>query len=60
MYYCTKCNGPLVWQSDFDTEDVGIKYPEGVVSFYYCPECDRLETVLYHGNTMEIIDILDI
>lgn len=65
MYYCTKCNKPLVWQSDFDVEDVLYleHYPEeldGVISYYYCPNCDRLETVLYSGNTMRILDIDDI
>lgn len=32
------CGSPTHWESDFDTEDVGIER-QGVVGIYTCPEC---------------------
>ena len=36
---CFKCNAKVIWQSDFDTEDLGI-VEEGIVSYYVCSECN--------------------
>lgn len=65
MHYCSKCNNPLIWQSDFSVEDVLYleQYPEavdGVVSYYYCPVCDRLEVILYNGDIEVITDMFNI
>lgn len=42
MYKCNKCNHELIWQNDFMYEDYGIEDDEGIVSCYYCHECDFL------------------
>ncbi len=37
------CNGKLIWQCDYDTEDYGIPL-FGVVTVYMCPDCEELYT----------------
>lgn len=41
---CPRCNGNLIWQSDFDFEDYMID-GEGIVSNYICCDCDSEITV---------------
>ena len=36
---CFKCDSKVIWQNDFDTEDIGIE-EEGIVSYYVCSECN--------------------
>ena len=38
MGECFFCNTEVIWQSDFDAEELG-REEEGIVSFYTCPEC---------------------
>jgi hypothetical protein len=41
MPKCFTCQTKLVWQNDFDTEDVGQEDSEFlIVSMYQCPEND--------------------
>ena len=35
---CWFCDGQLIWQNDFDTEDCGID-EEGIVSVLICSSC---------------------
>jgi hypothetical protein len=45
MPKCFTCQTKLVWQNDFDTEDVGQEDSEFlIVSMYQCPE-----TIAAHG-----------
>lgn len=39
MWECAMCNRKLVWQSDYDFEDLGIDDKEGIVSMYQCEPC---------------------
>ena len=55
MYYCCKCKKPLVWQNDFDAEDVLDSNTEGIVSYYACSDCNVLVTVLLYREEVEII-----
>lgn len=41
MKRCLLCNSMMVWQNDFDLQDVGID-AEGISVFLYCSECDSL------------------
>ncbi|WP_167514925.1 hypothetical protein [Bacillus wiedmannii] len=34
-----KCENKMVWQSDFDFEDMG-REGKGIVSIYICSECE--------------------
>ena len=36
---CFKCDSKVIWQNDFDTEDLGIE-EKGIVSYYVCSECN--------------------
>ena len=39
MFKCFICGCEcVIWDSDFDTEDVGLM-EEGIVSFFHCSEC---------------------
>lgn len=38
MGKCFLCGTEVVWQNDFDAEDVGYE-DEGVAHFYTCPNC---------------------
>lgn len=38
MYKCFYCNHWLVWDSDFDSDEVGYE-DNGIVHFYTCPSC---------------------
>ena len=38
-YHCMNCGSTkVIWESDFDFEDVGIA-GEGIVSYYHCADC---------------------
>lgn len=40
MANCINCGHELIWQNDFDFEDVGYgEVPEGIVHCYTCPNC---------------------
>lgn len=34
MNRCPRCNGEMIWQSDWDDEDEGVEY---ILSAYHCP-----------------------
>lgn len=38
MYKCPECQKDMIWQNDFDSEDVGREEP-GIVSFWSCDDC---------------------
>lgn len=44
---CTqgKCDSKLVWQSDFDFEDVGYE-GDGIVSYWICPKCNSMHELV--------------
>ena len=51
MYKCFSCDNNLIWQNDYDTEDVGQEDSEYlIVSMYQCPneEC-KAWYEMYHG-----------
>lgn len=35
---CPNCGHEIIWQSDFDFDDLGYE-GDGIVSFYSCPHC---------------------
>ena len=37
--FCPYCGNNMVWQSDFNYDDV-FGEGEGVVSYYHCSNCD--------------------
>lgn len=39
MWECAKCERKLVWQCDYDYEDVGIDDKAGIVCMYQCEPC---------------------
>lgn len=52
MYNCIKCNTQLIWQSDFDYEDIFIEdennpFYASIVSYYSCPICNELHTFIH-------------
>ena len=49
---CFKCNGRVVWQNDFDTEDLGIE-GEGMVSYYFCSECNTMYEAIQMFEAVE-------
>ena len=49
---CYKCNGEVIWQNDFATEDLGIE-EEGIVSYYICSECGAFYEVI---EFFEVVD----
>lgn len=38
---CGFCGGKLIWQNDFDAEDLGYD-KEGIVTYYTCSECGAM------------------
>ena len=53
MAKCFTCQTSLIWQNDYDTEDVGQEDSEYlIVSMYQCPECEAWYEV-YHGEKEE-------
>ena len=56
MAKCFTCQTDLIWQNDYDTEDVGQEDSEYlIVSMYQCPneECEAWYEV-YHTKEKEI------
>ena len=39
MVKCYNCDTEMIWQNDFDFDEVGYE-GEGVISSFTCPECD--------------------
>lgn len=38
MGRCFVCNTEVIWQNDFDAEDVGYTEP-GIIQYFTCPKC---------------------
>jgi len=55
MPKCFTCQTELVWQNDYDTEDVGQEDSEYlIVSMYQCPDKDCSAWYeVYHGKKDE-------
>jgi len=55
MPKCFHCHKNLIWQNDFDTDDVGQEDSEYlIVSMYQCPENDcGAWYEVYHGKKEE-------
>lgn len=59
MPRCLKCDSTMVWQSDFDFEDVGID-AEGISCFYFCGNCESLHQLdLYEDGHITLRYIVD-
>lgn len=41
MIKCLYCNSELVWNCDYDAEDLGYSF-EGIASIYTCPNCENM------------------
>ena len=53
MPKCFHCEEDVIWQNDYDTEDIGQEDSEYlIVSMYQCPECEAWYEV-YHGKKEE-------
>lgn len=50
---CKKCNQEMIWQNDFSFEDIQIE-GEGIVSYFYCPHCDKLYEALWDYSKDEV------
>ena len=37
---CWHCNKELIWDCDFDTEDITEGEMKGITSFLHCPNCN--------------------
>ena len=54
---CVHCEEDVIWQNDYDTEDVGQEDSEFlIVSMYQCPQCDAWYEV-YHCKKEEDMGI---
>ena len=54
---CFSCGEELIWQNDYDTEDVGQEDSEFLmVSMYQCSGCDAWYEI-YHGKKEEDMNI---
>ena len=49
MIRCLYCNSNLVWNCDYDAEDLGYHF-EGIASIHTCPSCEA---------TFELVDNFD-
>ena len=49
MIKCLYCNSNLVWNCDYDAEDLGYQF-EGIASIHTCPSCEA---------TFELVDNFD-
>jgi len=48
VFNCAKCEKPMIWGSDHDTEDAdGVGY---IVSNYHCNDCNSW---IEHGQPVE-------
>lgn len=52
MAFCMLCGSELIWQSDFDSEDLGYT-KDGVIGVYQCSNSANCNT------TFEIIDLFE-
>ena len=43
----------MIWQNDFSFEDIQIE-GEGIVSYFYCPHCDKLYEALWDYSKDEV------
>ena len=41
MIKCLYCNSELVWNCDYDAEDLGYSF-EGIASIHTCPNCENM------------------
>ena len=51
MIRCYHCGEEMIWNNDFDFEDVG-REGDGVASFFHCPNCGT-EAEIYVPNDFE-------
>ena len=58
MPKCFSCETEVIWQNDYDTEDVGQEDSEFLMVsiMYQCPKCDAWYEV-YHGKKEEDMGI---
>lgn len=56
MPKCFSCNTELIWQNDYDGEDVAPDTNYLIVSMYECPQCNAWYEV-YHGKKEEDMGI---
>lgn len=40
MIKCHKCGKEMIWQNDYDLEDLYCEEVTGILSFYDCEDCD--------------------
>lgn len=52
---CPLCDKPTIWQNDFDAIDCGFDDTDGIVSFWYCSDCDELHEYLIADNETFLI-----
>ena len=56
MPKCFSCDTELIWQHDYDGEDVAPDTYYLIVSMYECPKCNAWYEV-YHGKKEEDMGI---
>ena len=56
MPKCFSCQTELIWQNDYDGEDVVPDTNYLIVSMYECPQCNAWYEV-YHGKREEDLGI---
>lgn len=49
MPKCFTCDSDLIWQNDFDTEDVNEESEYNIISMYDCKKCNTWYEV-YHDK----------
>ena len=61
MIYCPCCGTKTIWQSDFDAEDVYDDFDNvsGLISYYFCPNCDVLMEMYIDEEHNKIISIFN-
>lgn len=55
MFKCYYCQEDLIWNNDFNSEEVGY-IPDGIVSYYTCSNKDcsaQYEIFKYNGSLYE-------
>lgn len=58
FFYCPQCGERIVWQSDFDAEDVYGEGAEGIISYYMCPDCGLLIEA-YYDDECTVLKLLN-
>jgi predicted RNA-binding Zn-ribbon protein involved in translation (DUF1610 family) len=57
IFFCPSCGERVIWQSDFDGEDVGLDV-ESIISYYACPDCNLLIEA-YYDDTCTVLKLLN-